>query len=103
MLGKNVGSHANLEPDIEYVMSIWDNRRWEDDWVDRLDRVQLMKVKIGSSRAKVAGLALLLRSVFSLTTMARSIPACMLRNAEVEWNEKFPTLMVEETIERLSR
>lgn len=94
---KGIEEHAELEPDSAYVISMWDHRRWDDNWADKLDGMNVQEMNLGSGRSEVPGLALLLRSIFALTMMARSVSPASMRVAEQEWREAFPELVASES------
>jgi hypothetical protein len=82
---ENVEHNSQAEKDTAFVIELWDDRKWKDDWAERLNTVDVTSMNLGEDRAAIPGLALVLRSIFALTIMAKQVPPKLMRVAEAEW------------------
>lgn len=80
---------AEKNEDTDFVMRIWNDREWLDDWDSKLDAVKLESLTFNDTEG-IPGMALYLRSLLALTVMARQVPAHNLRAAEAEWVATHP-------------
>ena len=87
---EEVEGDSQTERDTAFGMQLWDRREWPDKWAERLERVDVTSLQLGGERATIPGLALILRSIFALTILAKQVPPAILRLEEVAWKRRNP-------------